>query len=128
MTVFQRYVLIQIPGWILAAIVLSVWHRWLNLPLWAAIGLFAAYVGKDFVLYPFLRRAYEPHGKTVVQTMVGEGGVATQQLDPDGYVRVRGELWHAEAAPGTQPVRQGSRIRVESVRGMTLIVTPERKD
>ena len=128
MTVFQRYLLIQIPGWILAVIILSALHRWMNLPVWVAVGLFAVYVGKDFVLYPFLRRAYEPGGKTILEQLVGEAGVATQQLDPDGYVRVRGELWHAEAAPGMQPVPQGSRIRVESARGMTLIVTPDRED
>ena len=125
MTVFKRYLLIQIPGWVLAVITLSGLHLWAGLPERVAVGLFAAYVVKDFVLYPFLRRAYETGAKTGVEQLTGETGMATQLLDPEGYVRVRGELWHAETVPGAQPIPEGSRVKVQSARGMTLIVTTD---
>ena len=35
-----KYLVIQIPGWILAVVVLAVLSRWIDLPLWAAVGLF----------------------------------------------------------------------------------------
>ncbi len=122
MSVFRRYFLIQIPGWILAAIILYGLYLWARLPPWAAAALFGIYVAKDFVLYPFLRRAYEPGGKTGIEQLIGAKGTAAQTLDPDGYVRVRGELWHAEAAAESRPIPQGCAVRVQSARGMTLIV------
>ncbi|MGH9783362.1 MAG: hypothetical protein ACRD88_04185, partial [Terriglobia bacterium] len=62
--VSKRYLLFQIPGWILAALLLGALQRWLGLPLEFAIGLFVLYVAKDFLIYPYVRKAYEPHNKT----------------------------------------------------------------
>lgn len=125
MTVFQRYLLIQIPGWVLVAIILAGLYLWAGLPLWVALGLYAIYVGKDFVLYPFLRRAYETDAKTGAEQLIGATCTATEDINPEGYVRIRGELWRAEGMPGAPPIPEGSRVRVQSARGMILIVTPE---
>ena len=122
MTVFRRYLLIQVPGWVLAAVVLYALHVWLNLPAWAVIGLLAADIVKDFLLYPFLRRAYETTEATGAEGLAGEIGVVQEPVDPRGYVLVRGELWQAKAASGDPAIPEGSRIRVESARGMTLVV------
>ncbi len=117
--------LIQIPGGVVTAALLWGLHRWMGLPLWAAVSLFLLYVAKDFALYPFLRRAYESNTKTVIEQLVGVRGKTTESLDPQGYVEVRGELWQASAAPGNQPIPPGARIRVQAARDMTLIVTHE---
>ena len=122
MTVLQRYLLIQIPGWVLTATVIYALHVWLNLPAWAVIGLLAAVVVKDFALYPFLRRAYETTEATGAGRLIGETGTVRQPVDPQGYIEVRGELWEAEAAPGSPAIPEGSRVQVESARGMTLVV------
>ena len=123
MTTWRKYVLLQIPGGIVTAALLAGLHRWMELPLWAAVSLFLCYVAKDFFLYPFLRRAYETNSTTVIEQLVGVRGKATESLDPQGYVEVRGELWQANAAPGNQPIPPGARIRVQAARDMTLIVT-----
>jgi membrane protein implicated in regulation of membrane protease activity len=50
-----------------------------------------------------------------------------QPLDPVGQVFVEGALWRAEltAANGDgRPLERGSRVRVESVEGLTLHVSP----
>lgn len=48
-------------------------------------------------------------------------GVAWTALDPRGKVRVRGELWNAEAS---EPVAAGGEVEVVAVEGLTLRVAP----
>lgn len=122
MTVFQRYMLIQLPGWVLGAVILYGLHEYFGLPAWAAAGTLALLVVKDFVLYPFLRRSYETAVHTGSEALVGQVGVARETLNPQGYVELRGELWLAEASPETAAIPEGSRVRVESADGMRLRV------
>lgn len=124
MTVLQRYLLIQVPGWILAALVLYALHRWLGLPAWLAWTLMAAEVVKDFVLYPFLRRAYETGEPTGSERLIGRVGVVRQAVAPRGYIELQGELWLAEAAPGAASMPSGARVRVIDAQGLTLVVQP----
>lgn len=81
------------------------------------------FVAKDFALYPFLRPAYEVRPEPGPAHLLGERGVAVEDLAPAGYVRVRGEMWMAEAASGA-PLPSGTAVRVAAVRGNTLIVEP----
>lgn len=55
-----------------------------------------------------------------VEALVGAEGVVTQSLNPEGKVFVQGELWNAES---DQPIAQGERVRVVSVRNLKLHVT-----
>src|SRR5439155_83055 len=52
--------------------------------------------------------------------LIGLTGVARSPLDPEGQVRVLGELWRARADPG--PVAEGETVRVVAVEGLTLKV------
>ncbi len=124
MKVFRRYLLLQTPGWALAVVVLYLLHRWLGLPLWAAGLLLAADVVKDLVLYPWLRRAYEDEYVPVTARLVGEAAEVVEELAPEGYVRVRGELWPARVPDAAEPVPAGARVRVAGVEGSTLVVDP----
>ncbi|MFQ5803158.1 MAG: NfeD family protein [Candidatus Methylomirabilales bacterium] len=121
-----KYLLIQIPGWILVGLVLSLIRGWVDLPLWAAIGLFLLWVIKDLVMFPFVRPAFEAGAKTGVDRLIGVQGIAEQRLAPSGYIRVGGELWRAEALETDEPIPQGSRVRVQGVRGLTLLIQPEK--
>ena len=124
MATLTRYVLLQVPGWMLAALLLIGLQYWIGVSLWVIIGLFFLWVVKDFIIYPFVRTAYQAGVKTGTDQLVGAQGVAHQKrLDPRGYVRVRGELWRAEAEPGDKPISPGSPIRVQAAHGLTLIVT-----
>ena len=124
-TVFGRYILLQIPGWLIAAIVLLEAHRWFALSPWIAGGILMALIIKDFVIYPFVRTAYESNAKTGAEQLIGVQGVAQKELAPQGQVRVRGELWRAKVAPDSQPVARGEQVRVLDVQGVTLIVTAD---
>lgn len=121
LTAPQRYLLIQIPSWVLAAIIVYALERWTGLPWWGAAALWGAYVVKDIVLFPFLRAAYEEGPGHGAERLVGKTGRA----EHNGYVRVQGELWQAEVASGSPPVATGDRVRVESARGMKLVVRVE---
>lgn len=124
---WKKYALFQVPGWVGAAIVLLGLMEWFNLSPWAALGLFSLWVIKDIVLYPIVRTAYESDVKTGVEQLVGENGVAQGRLNPHGMVRVRGELWRAEAEPEGQAIEPNSEIKVTAARGLTLIVSASPK-
>jgi membrane protein implicated in regulation of membrane protease activity len=55
------------------------------------------------------------------QTLVGLTGVAIGDLQPDGQVRVDGEIWRARCAAGCEA---GSTVVVRAVDGLTLEVEP----
>ncbi len=126
MTTFQRYWLIQVPGWLLAGAILYALHRWFGLPAWLAALLLAGDVAKDFLLYPFLRRAYETGGPSAMDRLVGATGIAREKLDPAGYAEIGGELWRATCAPADNPIAAGSRIKVIEARGMSVVVIRDR--
>ena len=107
---FWRYTAFQIPGWLLASAVAWWLHRHAGVPLWAAAGLPLAWVIKDYALYPFLRFAYEADQRRPIERLIGVEGAAVEPLAPDGYVRVRGELWRARRMSGGRR-RQPWRLR-----------------
>jgi membrane-bound ClpP family serine protease len=125
MTVFTRYFLLQIPGWILALVILILLHRWLGLPVWAVVLLMIAEVVKDFVLYPFLKHAYASGAPGVMERFRGETGITQNELAPSGFVKIRGELWKAETASPGMRIPKGARVRVTDTGRMKLIVVPE---
>ena len=122
MTTWNKYLLFQVPGWILAALILIAMRYWVGLPIWIALFGFVLWVIKDFLFYPLLRVAYQSGPKTGVDQLIGLRGVARQNLDPRGQVFLRGELWRAETAPGVLRIVSGSHVRVLRAEGMTLIV------
>ena len=71
-----------------------------------------------FVVQRALRAQTQPV-TTGPQGLVGATGVASTNLDLDGMVFVNGELWNASSPT---PIRQGERVRVVGVKGLTLTV------
>ena len=116
-----KYLLFQIPGWILSAIVLMLLWHWKFIPQWLAVLCFVGWLLKDLLLYPFFRRAYEP-GVTGSARLVGSRGIAQGDLAPTGYIRVRGELWRAVVSPADQVVRSGSEVEIVSAERMEVFV------
>lgn len=123
MATWKKYLLFQLPGWMTAAVVLFGLMKWVGLPIWAAVGLFVVWVTKDIALYPRVRTAYESDIKAGVERLVGEKGVAQEWLGPRGMVRVRGELWQAEAKSSDERIEPNCEIRVTGAHGLTLIVS-----
>ena len=125
---WKKYWLLQIPGWIIIGIVLFWLFDLEWIPLWAAIGVFILWILKDFLLYPFLRLGYESHERTGAEELIGARGIARERLDPQGYIRVRGELWRAEVDSGHPPVLPGSPVKIIAAQGLRLRVTADHQD
>lgn len=119
--VLLRYWAVQVPGTLLLLLVLFVLHGALGLSLttlWIVVGL---WVLKDAALYPLLWRSFDP-GHRAAHSMLGARGEAVERIDPEGYVRVRGERWRGELAVGAAPIEPGEAVRVEATGDLTLIV------
>jgi membrane protein implicated in regulation of membrane protease activity len=95
-SVYFRYLLMNLPGLIGFGLVLILIGRWVFMPGWLFWVLFACWVAKDVVFFPFVWRSFEPTDSVVGASLIGKGAVVKTRLDPGGYVEVRGELWMAE--------------------------------
>lgn len=116
----RNYFLWQVPGWVVAALVLLWLHALVGLPTWAAWLLFGLYVAKDCVLFPMMRGSFRPPEPG--EPLIGARGRAVEPLAPTGYVRIGGELWKAEARPPDRVIASGSPVVVRDARGLTLVV------
>jgi len=124
--VLFRYLLLQIPDWILCVLVLILIQRWIDYPWWVILILLFLWVIKDAILFPYLWRAYDSRGEDA-RPHIGEEGVVVKSLAPEGHVQIRGELWRARLEKG-RPVLEGEKVRVQKVEGLTLIVAPKSND
>ena len=121
-----RYVFLQLPGWILMILMLLLLDRWFDLSTWTMLAIVVFWMAKDMVMFPFVWRAYDQNpSRVAAYGMIGERAVAEERLCPSGYVQVHGELWHAELMSGTVTVEKGQSVRVQEIRGLTLLVQPE---
>ena len=124
MNPFLKYLLFQVPGWLIGAVLLVWLWPMSGLAPWIAVLGYAIWVAKDFVLWPWLRSAYESPAPLGVQSLVGACGVTQGALSRRGYVRIAGELWEAEVPPGDLPLPPGAAVRVVRAERMTLVVVP----
>jgi membrane protein implicated in regulation of membrane protease activity len=123
--VVVRYALFQVPSAVLLVLILMLVRRWVALPAWFVWGFIALWLAKDIILFFFVWQAYDRDRVGSGRSMVGLKGVANECLAPLGYVRVRGELWHAEVIRGSPPINRGGTVRVRGIRGLTLLVEPD---
>jgi len=57
---------------------------------------------------------------TGVEAMLGMTGVVVTDCDPDGQVKVKGQIWKARCAEGAEV---GTNVRVDAVDGLRLDVS-----
>ena len=121
--VVLRYALIQLPGTVLLVLVILLINRWwVTVPLWLGLGIVGVAIVKDLVLFPLVWRSYAGGDPGDPSSMIGRRGIVIGRLDPEGYVRVRGELWRAETVENDRPVEEGRSVAVVEVSGLKLYV------
>jgi membrane protein implicated in regulation of membrane protease activity len=123
--VVVRYALLQLPALVLLALFLFIVRQWVDVPIWLIWSIVGLWVTKDVILFPLTWRSYDQRRFGRADSMVGLRGIAQDRLAPTGYVEVHGELWQAEVTEGGPPIEQGEEVRVQGIRGLTLIVQPE---
>jgi membrane-bound serine protease (ClpP class) len=92
----------------------------------------AAIIAGGVVLAAFVifaaRKALAAHRDEPVRTgweeVIGSIGEVREPLDPEGQIFVGGALWRARVADGGSSINLGTRVRVRSVDGLTLVVEP----
>jgi membrane-bound serine protease (ClpP class) len=96
---------------------------------YAGGGLIALGILSGITFYFVSRKVLEAHRNDEVRTgteeMIGSTAEARSSIDPDGRVWLGGTLWSARLADGAAAIRQGDKVRVEAVDGLTLVVRPE---
>jgi membrane-bound serine protease (ClpP class) len=88
---------------------------------WRVVVLVAAAVvevGEVWFWIRFLRRYRVTTG---VEGLIGETAEVIARCDPEGRVRIRGEIWNARSAIALEP---GDRARIAAVDGLTLVLEP----
>jgi membrane protein implicated in regulation of membrane protease activity len=121
-----KYTLLQLPGLGFLVIVLLWLEHSYALPRWIFWAILLSWLGKDVLLYSLVWRSYAPY--QTEERLIGAYGIAREDLAPNGYIEVQGELWRAELVPGGRSVSKGQRVRVVKRRGLTLVVTPDSEE
>lgn len=97
----------------------------LVLPLREALPLYITSAGFAVYARVAIARTVRFPPQTGLESMAGREAVATTALRPAGYVRYRGEVWHAVA---DRPVEPGARVQIVRVErqpeGFTAVVAP----
>jgi membrane protein implicated in regulation of membrane protease activity len=86
---------------------------------WVLIGVAAAIeIGESFLWLAWNRRR---RARVGVEVLEGATAVVLSPCQPDGQVRIQGEIWAARCEEGAGP---GEQVVVERVDGLTLTVRP----
>ena len=122
--IYLRYILLNIPGLAAVILILIIIQHWVVLPLWLFGSVIVVWIVKDAVLFPFVWRAYDWERPGRSRAMIGECGLAKEQLAPAGYVQIHGERWRAVKIDDGPPIEEGQPVRVKKMEGLTLFVVP----
>jgi membrane-bound serine protease (ClpP class) len=87
---------------------------------WLIFGIGLLFLAFFFtVVAAIIRMRRAPPGLGI-QDMIGASAIARSELNPEGFVFVKGERWRAVAEDA--PIATGEAVKVMSVRGLTLTV------
>ena len=120
--IVAKYVLLQIPTTVLLILIVVIIDQKIGIPSWLFWSVIIGSALKDIILFPFVWRSYDSR---TTHPMIGEQGVAVEQLSPEGYVRIHGVLWQARLTEGYSSVEGGQTVHVKEAEGIKLIVKPE---
>ncbi len=125
--VVLKYVVLHLAE--LAVLVggLIVLEQLVDVATWLLVATPIVWALKDVALFPKVWRAYAPSDSDdPMSRLMGLEAVVMFDLDPVGYVRVRGEVWKAELRGERGSAQRGETTRVVEARRMMLIVEPDR--
>ena len=96
-----------------------------NLPLFVIILVMVAWAGFAVFTYRLGSRALRRKPEGGLADMLGMKGEVVKRLDPEGIIRIKGELWKAKSAG--RKIETGEEVTVVGQRGLKLIVEREGK-
>lgn len=90
------------------------------LPLWTALPIYIAILAVGIYYNAVMFWAMHAPPRTGLEAMVGEYAFVKADLDPEGTVEIRGELWSAAAR--NAKIAAGREVKILKAQGMVLIV------
>ena len=117
-TVLQEAAVVALVLWLLPLLEVHV-------PLWGMAILMAAVAAWGLIGYRLTRNIVNQESVTPSSAMIGCEGIAVTPLEPEGVVRVRGELWKARTNHAA--IAKNEEIIVEEIDGLILYVAPRTK-
>ena len=120
--IILRYIYFQIPALVVLVIVLLFIKKTIYVPTWAIIVIFVSWIVKDIIMFPKVWRSYDTKKSGHEERLIGVKGVVVDELNPEGFVKIKGELWRAEIEGTNTSVKKGEEIKVIRVENMKLIV------
>lgn len=110
-----------LKGALLASILLWLLPPWgITIPLWGLTLIVVAFLMYEIVTFRLGKKALERKPVIWSGAIVGRYGKATTPLNPDGYVKVDGELWHAVSSDTN--IKEGDDLIVVEMDRQTLRV------
>jgi membrane protein implicated in regulation of membrane protease activity len=91
--------------------------------LWSVLVIFAIY---SYIMYLIGHPTISYKKVNAPESIVGSTGVVEKALDPDGFVRVRGELWKARSDDGN--ITKDQEVTVSGINGLKLNVKRKTND
>ncbi len=95
----------------------------IHLPLAVLIIFMLAWAGFAVFSYRMGTRALKRKPEGGLSDMLGTRGKVVKRLDPEGMIRIKGELWKAKSAG--RKIETGEEVTVVGQRGLKLIVERE---
>ncbi len=105
-------------------IIFVLWRLGVQVPVWAYVLAGVACAALYWLLYRIVldQRKKSPVG---CDSMVGLTGKSMTSLNPEGLVRVQGEIWQAVSRCGV--VTEGAEVVIEDLQNLTLLVRTQDK-
>jgi len=94
-----------------------------HLPLFVLIIFMLAWAGFAVFSYRMGSRALRRKPEGGLADMLGTRGKVVKRLDPEGMIRIKGELWKAKSAG--RKIETGEEVTVVGQKGLKLIVERE---
>jgi membrane-bound serine protease (ClpP class) len=92
----------------------------IRIPLWGTVLICLGFAIYSVTFYRIGSRTIRKKSLPGSTTMIGVEGRAASLLDPEGFVRIEGELWEARAETGR--IDRGTDIVVVNQSGFKLVV------
>ena len=105
---------------IVAAILWGLPRIGVYIPVWGTVLICIAFAVYGIVMYRIGSRALRRKLTPGFTDMIGTEGRVVSRLSPEGFVRIKGELWEAKAEEGS--IDTGIDVIVVKQSGMLLIV------